>query len=479
MDWINSAQEYLPYYRHEIIYFSYAILVAGVLQTLFYLVQIPLAALELGNLKLKDQEQFKWALVTSDVTIPISILIPAYNEELSIVNTVRATMATEYPDFEVIVINDGSIDKTLKALIQEYDLQKSSRFYEEILEHNPIKGTYQSAGYPNLIVIDKENGGKSDALNAGLNIARNDIFCTLDADSLLDQAALLETIYPFIEYPDHVVATGGTVRIINGCKLEHGVIRNVGLPKNIIALFQIVEYIRAFLIGRLAFSKLKIVTIISGAFAVFKRDIAIKTGGFSKNTIGEDYELVTKFHKYCVKNKPEYIMKFVPEPVCWTEVPEDLKTLKRQRVRWQQGALQVFFKHREAFMNPAYKRFGLIAMPILFLFDIVGPIMELMGLILLPIFFMLGALNYEFMLAFLCLFFIFGVFISVMSLVLEEMSLKRYTKPRDLLILGLCAVIENFGYRQLNTLWRIMGWFRFLFGRNTWGKMRRVGANKS
>ena len=475
MQWLDIAKEFVGMFRQEIIYLSYTILLFGLFQNFIYLLQLPLAMSELINIKLQQRDQHSWWLMTSDIALPISIIIPAYNEQMTIVETVSSTIAIQYPAFEVIVVNDGSKDDTVKTLIEKFDLRISERFYENQLKHKKVKAIYNSPIYPNLIVVDKENGGRSDALNAGIDIARNPVFCTLDADSILDPSALLETIQPFIENPDKMVATGGTVRIVNGCQVENGTIIKVQLSNKILVLLQIVEYIRAFLMGRLAYSRLGIVTIISGAFAVFKRDIAVAAGGFTHNTMGEDLELVIKIHKYCCRHKIKYQMRFVPEPVCWTEAPESMEVLKKQRIRWQQGGLEVFFRHRDMLFNPKYGRIGMLAYPLMLVFDVIGPLAELLSYILFPIFYMLGALNLKFMIAFLAMFFVFGIFISVMSLVLEEMSLKRFNSVKELIILGFTAIIENFGYRQYNNIWRIIGWWRFIRKKQHWGDMKRIG----
>lgn len=475
MEWLDPARTFVSQYQTEVIYFSYAILALGVFQNLIYILQLPLAAMELLRMKLRQQDEHTWWLVTSDITLPISILIPAYNESVTINTTVMATLGTQYPSFEVVVVNDGSKDDTLEVLIDQYQLKKTERFFENNLVHKEIKGIYTSSIYPNLVVVDKENGGRSDALNAAIDVSRNPLFCTLDADSLLDPSALLKTVQPFIDEPDKVVATGGTVRILNGCKMENGVITDIGLPTKILPLFQVVEYMRAFLMGRLAWSRLGIITILSGAFSVFRRDIVIEVGGFDTKTIGEDFELVMKVHKHCRREKRDYEMRFVPEPVCWTEVPETMDVLSSQRIRWQQGALEVFFRHKTMLLNRRYGRIGMIAYPIIFIIDVLGPLMEVIGLILMPIFYLLGALNVEIIIAFICLFFVFGVFISTMSLVLEEISLKRFSHAKDLMKLGFVAVIENFGYRQYNNVWRIIGWWRFLRKKQVWGTMTRVG----
>lgn len=467
-------------FQNILIEISCFIIVIGILQNLIYLLQIPLAFIELRRLRQRDNKEHSRWLVTSAITMPISILVPAYNEEVSIVENVSAILTMQYPEYEVIVINDGSKDQTLQKLIDAFGLIPSKKTYEQIVPHKKIKNVYVSQFNPDLIVIDKDNGGgKADATNAGISVSRYPIFCTVDADSLLEPSALLKTIQPFIDDPERVVAVGGTVRIINGCRVENGEIKEIKLSKKLLPLFQTLEYIRAFLMGRLAFCRLKIVTIISGAFGVFKKDAVLKVGGYSIDSIGEDYELVLKLHKYFLKNKEDYEVKFIPEPVCWTEVPESLKSLRSQRIRWQQGALEGFFKHIEMFMNPKYGRIGMLGFLLSFIFDILGPLAELFGYVLIiPLLFM-GKIGLLLTIDFFIVFFVFGVFISVMSLILEEISLKRFKTAEDLLTLGLIAIAENFGYRVLNNIWRIMGCVRFLRRDRSWGEMVRVGHEKT
>lgn len=467
--------DFLLQFHDEILAFSYLVLGFGIFQNLIYLLQLPLAALELHKINLRKKEDNRWNFIKSEIALPISIIIPAYNEELTICETVLSALSTQYPFFELIIVNDGSNDATLAVLMKKFSLKQTDRFYESQLAHREIKATYTSFLYPNLLVVDKVNGGKSDAVNAGIDISRNPLFCTVDADSLLDPSALLASVQPFIEEPEKMMASGGTVRIINGSIVEDGAITKLGLPKKILPLLQVIEYVRAFLMGRIAWSNIKIVTIISGAFAIFKRDIAIAVGGFNTKTIGEDFELVIKIHRHCCENKIDYEMRFVPEPVCWTEAPENLRTLKKQRVRWQQGALEVLFNNVRMLFNPKYGRIGMLAFPLMFAVDVLGPILEFTSYILFPIFYFCGILNIEFMLIFFSLFFVFGIFISVMSLALEEMSLRRFSHVKDLAIMGFIAIIENFGYRQLNSLWRIIGWWRFITKRQDWGEMIRAG----
>ena len=476
---IDIIRDVLLQFYDQIIYFSFLALGLGLFQNIIYFAQIPLALLELQKIRLRKKEDNSWSMIKSDIVLPISIIIPAHNEELTVCENVMSLLSTQYPAFEVIAVNDGSADNTLKVLIDKFELYKSNRFYEDKLAHKNIRGIYASSLYPKLIVIDKENGGRADAVNAGINLARNPLFCTIDADSILDPAALLSSVQPFIEEPERMMATGGTVRIINGSVTEEGIIKKVQLSTKILPLFQVIEYIRAFLMGRLAWSRMGMVTIISGAFGIFKRDIVVDIGGFNTKAMGEDFEMVVKIHRYCCESKIDYELRFVPEPVCWTEVPEDMASLKSQRVRWQQGALEVLFGNICMLGNPTYGRIGVLAFPQMFIIDAIGPIVEFLSYLLLPFFYFTGLLNVEFLIVFLSMFFVFGIFLSVMSLVLEEMSLRRFMSTKDLFIMGFVAIAENFGYRQLNSWWRIVGWWRFITRCKIWGDMVRVGSSES
>ncbi|MEL0439088.1 glycosyltransferase family 2 protein [Phycobacter sp. K97] len=458
--------------------FSYFVLAVGLAQNLVYTLQLPFAALALRDMRRQDRVARAWWLSRSEVALPVSILIPAYNEELTICASVRTTLALEYPVFEAIVINDGSTDATLEKLIEEFDLKAVQVPYEYQVPCHEIRKTYKSEHYPNLTVIDKCNGGaKSDALNAGLNIARYPTFCTLDADSILEPSALLGAVQPFVDDPERMIAAGGVVRIINGCTVENGVVSKVAMPSKLLVRFQIAEYIRAFLMGRLAYSQLGILTIISGAFALIQRENAIAVGGFCTTNMGEDYDLILRMHRRLRSEGRDYRMEFIPEPVCWTEAPETLKVLKNQRVRWQQGALEGFFSNLSMFANPRYGRIGMLAFPLSFLFDVLGPLAEMSGWVLIPLLYAVGIVELDVLLAFAAMFMVFGVFISMISLLLEEFSLRRFERVGDLCSLAMVAVLENFGYRQLNSFWRVVGWWRFLRGGKSWGNMARIGAN--
>jgi cellulose synthase/poly-beta-1,6-N-acetylglucosamine synthase-like glycosyltransferase len=454
------------------------VIATGFLQNAIAIIQLALATRELATHKPERRLGLLWRRY-AELSPPIALLVPAFNEEVSIVESLRSMLALNYPHFEIVAINDGSKDGTLEAMIEGFELVPVVRTFDETVRHKPIRGLYGSPRLPRLLVVDKENGGKSDALNAGINLSRAPIFCAIDADSILESDALLRAVRPFIEEPVRTVAVGGTIRIANGCRIENGRVVRIGLPRNLLALFQTVEYLRAFLMARLAWSRVKTLTIISGAFGLFRRQIAVAVGGYSHDTVGEDFELIVKIHRHMRDRGEDYAVTFIPEPVCWTEAPESLTVLGRQRSRWQRGALETFVRHRDMLFRKRYGRIGWVGLPHVLVVDVLGPPIEVMGYVLIPLLWLLGLLAVDYLLAFLALTFVYGVFVSVGSLILEEIELRRFPKARDITVLTLAAIFENFGYRQINNLWRLRGHWQFLRGKQGWGTMTRVGFRKA
>ena len=451
------------------------VIATGLLQNGIYLIQLGLAAAALIETPPAASGGLLWRRY-SDAAPPIALLAPAYNEAMTIAESVRSLLSLHYPSFEVIVVNDGSRDETLQVLIDMFELRPIQRHYELAIDHAPIRGVYGARHQPRLIVVDKENGGKADALNAGINVSRAPIFCSMDADSLLEPDALLRAVRPFVEDPERTVAVGGTVRIANGCTISHGRVVEVRPPRNLLALLQTVEYLRAFLMARLAWSRINALTIISGAFGLFRRARVIEAGGYTHGTVGEDMELVVKLHRLMRDKGLPYRIAFVPEPVCWTEAPEDLRVLGRQRARWHRGALETFERHSDVLIKPRYGRLAVVGFGYILLVDVLGPIVELLGYLLIPMFWAAGVLSTEYLLAFLAVSFAFGVVISVGALALEESELRRFPRARDLVLLTAVAVLENFGYRQLNNLWRLRGVWQYLRRSQSWGTMTRKGC---
>jgi cellulose synthase/poly-beta-1,6-N-acetylglucosamine synthase-like glycosyltransferase len=450
------------------------VIATGLLQTFFYIVQLAFAGHALGRRPPIAKASILWRRY-ADEAPGIALLAPAFNEELTIVESVNSLLALHYPDFEVIVINDGSKDSTLATVIGHFGLERVERYHDLAVKHQPIRGIYATPRLPRLLVVDKENGGKSDALNAGINVARSSLFCSMDADSLLESDALLRAVRPFVEEPRKTLAVGGTIRIANGSRIEAGQVVDMKLPRNFLALVQIVEYLRAFLMARLALSSMQALTVISGAFGIFQREAALKVGGYSHGTVGEDMELVIKLHRLYRERKEPYRIDFIPEPVCWTEVPESLTVLGRQRARWQRGALETFFRHKKMLFNPRYGRVGFLGFGHILVVDVLGPLVEVFGYFLVPLLWGLGLLSVDYLLAFLAVTFTLGIFVSASTLILEEVELRRFPRARDLAILTAIAVAENFGYRQLANFWRIRGWWQFLNKQQGWGTMTRKG----
>jgi len=409
----------------------------------------------------------------------ISLLVPAYNEEATIIASIRSMFQLTYSDFEIVVINDGSRDNTLEVLKREFALLPFPEAARDGLVTKPVRGTYRSMKYPNLRVIDKENGGKADSLNAGINAARHGLFCGVDADSILSRNSLQRVAKPFLTHPD-MVATGGTVRVANGCEVTDGFLTKVGLPTNIWALFQVVEYLRAFLFGRLGWSKINAMLIISGAFGLFRTDVVTAVGGYRADTIGEDMELVMRIHRMLRQQGKTYRIEFVPEPVCWTEAPEDWKTLKNQRVRWQRGLSESLASNWGLMFSRKGGPPGWLAFPFMLLFEWLGPLMELGGYLFMIYAYAFGLISWSAFAVFLFMAIGLGILLSASGLLLEEMSFHMYPKFSQLAVLSLIVVLENFGYRQLNSWWRLLGLYRWATQREaSWGDMKRKGVGQA
>jgi cellulose synthase/poly-beta-1,6-N-acetylglucosamine synthase-like glycosyltransferase len=413
----------------------------------------------------------------STVHLPISLVVPAYNESKSIVTSIKALLQLEYPDFEVVVVNDGSKDDTLAKLIQAFQLYPYPEAYRNQVPCRPVKATYRSRRYRNLRVVDKENGGsKADASNAGINVCRYPLVAVVDADGVLQRDSLTRAVRPFIARPD-TVAAGGAVRIANGCRLRDGFLEEVGLPRNPLALVQVIEYLRAFLFGRMGWEPIGAVLIVSGAFGVFRRTTLIEVGGFDPKAVGEDMELIVRIHRKMKQAGRRYHIGFIPDPVCWTDAPESLKDLGSQRTRWHHGLAQALMLNRWLLMNPRGGTVSWLAIPFYVLFELLGPVLEAIGLVFFVTAAALGAIAWAEAAAFMALSLSLGMMLSVSAIMLEEFSFPVYRKPRELALLYAAALLENFGYRQLTVWWRLKGFFRWATGRrHTWETITRSAS---
>lgn len=450
---------------------------------LFYFIAVNINYFMLNVLSYATMRRYLDAQVLGDLPQaynnfkpPISILAPAYNEASTIAASVRSLLQLTYHEYEVIVINDGSKDETLAVLQREFGLVPFPEAYWSRLPTRQVRGVWRSARHPNLRVIDKENGGKADALNAGINAARHQLFCAVDADSILQRDSLQLIAQPFVE-DAHTIAAGGTVRVVNGCRAAGGVLTSVELPHKLLSRLQIVEYLRAFLFGRLGWSPLNAMLVISGAFGLFRRSSVIEVDGYRSDTVGEDMELVMRLHRWYRRRRLRYRIVFVPNPVCWTEVPETFRILKNQRVRWQRGLSESLMMNLGLLFSRHGGWVGWLAFPATLLFEWFGPVIELTGYVFMITGFWLNMISLPVFLAFALAAIVLGILLSVSALLLEEMSFHLYPQPRQIVTLFLLAIAENFGYRQLTLLWRVSGLLHWLFGvKAQWGTMTRTAS---
>ena len=412
-------------------------------------------------------------------TPPISIIAPAYNEEATILSSIQSLLSLNYPEFEVIVVNDGSRDQTLSLLIEQFHLFHVEPIFKVQLQTQEVKAVYRSTLFRNLTIVDKHNGGKADSLNCGLNVAKYPLFCGIDADTLILPDALLELARPFIQDPVKTVVSGGTIRIANDCEIKEGQVTAVKLPSNIWANFQLVEYLRAFLFGRIGWNVIGGTLIISGAFGLFRRDIVISVGGYAEDTVGEDMELIVRIHRKMREQRRPYQIRFIWESVCYTEVPETGEVLSRQRDRWQRGLIDSLWRHRRMFLNPKYGVIGMVSFPFFLFFELLGPLIELAGLLMISVSYLAGYLDVGFMLLFIGVSMMFGSMISIGTLVLEELTFGLYPGWRNLAKLVSYALLENLGYRQMTLVWRLKGVWNALRGDRRWGNMVRKGFSSS
>jgi cellulose synthase/poly-beta-1,6-N-acetylglucosamine synthase-like glycosyltransferase len=426
-----------------------------------------------------ESHRLHW-IADTPLAPPITLIAPAHNEERSIRVAVRNLLELDYPQLEIIVVNDGSADRTLAEIREEFQLRPVRAVYIPELQSAPVRGRYRSGVDSRLLVVDKEPGGsKADAVNAGLNAATSPYVCVVDADSMLERDALLRIMLPILADPKRVVAVGGIIRVLNGSEIENGHLRRVRLSRKSIEVLQVIEYLRAFLIGREAWGQGNMLMIISGAFGVFRTDLVRAIGGYRPNAIGEDLDLVARLHRHLRDKKADYHIHFVPDPMCWTEVPWDLKSLGRQRARWHKGLLDALLLTQGMLFRPRYGRIGFFALPYLWLFEFAAPIIEILGIITIVAAALLGVLSRGFFLQFLVFGYAFATVISIGSVLQEELTYKRYSDWQDVVRLVSYCFLEHFPYRQMHMFWRLQGIWQYLRGDLAWAPLKRKGLQSA
>jgi cellulose synthase/poly-beta-1,6-N-acetylglucosamine synthase-like glycosyltransferase len=414
----------------------------------------------------------------SPFTPPITVVVPAHNEEMFIIDSVRALLALDYPSLELVVVNDGSGDNTLGELKRAFQLRTARILFIPEIPSAPVREIYTSAIEPRLIVIDKDSAGsKADAVNAGLNVATSPYVCVVDADSILERDALLRIMAGVLTDTQGIAAAGGIVRVLNGCEVFHGELRQVGLPRRSLEIMQVIEYLRAFLIGREAWAQFNALPIISGAFGIFRTDLVRQVKGFRPHAVGEDFDLVVRLHRLLMEQGKDYQIIFVPDPTCWTEVPADFRSLARQRARWHKGLIDTLWPNRDMLFRPRYGRIGCLILPYMWLFEFFAPLVELVGYSTMILAAVLGLLGRQFFLLFLIFAYAFATLISIGSVLLEEMTYRRYSDWREVARLLLYCLLEHFPYRQMTLIWRLQGIWQYLRGDLKWREMKRTSVS--
>ncbi len=448
----------------------------------FYIVLALFSAIAMRYYLRKNSYVDFEVILSSPITPSVSVIAPCYNESRSIVENIRSLLSIHYNNFDVIIVNDGSSDDSLQKMIEAYSLIKVDFAFEQYIATQEVRGIYKSLNksYSKLIVVDKVNGGKADALNAGINISNKSYFAAIDVDSIIEEDALLRMIKPFLEESNGVrtIATGGVIRVANSCVIENGKILEVKVPEKFLSRVQVLEYTRSFLMGRMAWSKLNGLLLISGAFGIFDREIVLKSGGYNKKTVGEDMELVFRMRRYMIEHKLLHRVVYIPDPLCWTEVPSDLKTFGKQRNRWTRGLIETLKLHKKIAFNPKYGKMGTLGYPFWFFFEWLAPFVEVIGIIYFIIIAILGLVNWVYFAILLAFVYFFAVSFSFWAILYEESSFPRYKRKRDMIKLMITSLFEPFLYHPLTVFYALKGNFDAIRGKKGWGKMERKGFEK-
>ncbi|MCF6407008.1 glycosyltransferase [Chitinophaga filiformis] len=441
-------------------------------------------------------------MLQSPIAPGISIIAPAYNEGVTIIQNVRSLLTLNYPRYEVIIVNDGSTDDTLEKLIREFQLQVVDFAYNERIKSQPVKRLFKSSNsaYEKLVVIDKVNGkSKADASNAGINAAAYDYFLCTDVDCIIEKDTLLRMIKPFmdeehnkikeigepcpecgyvhmVEDSIRVIATGATLRLANSCEVDEGVITRVRPPDKWLPRFQEMEYLRAYVLGKMGWSVINCVPNVSGGLGLFDKEIAIKAGGYDSKSFAEDMDIVTRMCTYMIDNKLKYAIRYIPTTQCWTEGPPTMKVFSRQRTRWGRGLAEIITIHRKVIFNPHYKRLGMIVLPYNLLFEFLAPIIEITGIFYYIYQIVTGSINWHNALILLAFVYFYSVMITTLAILWDQITYKHYKTWKEVIGLALMAFLEPFVYHPLIVFFALRGYFHFITGRkHSWGNMQRQG----
>lgn len=465
--------EYIfPVIDKLVLIYSVALIVSYILMTL-------ISVYALVKYKFQNRSTDYNTILYADSLEPsISVIASSYNESLMIVDCVRSLLALRYNNYDVIVVNDGSTDDSFEKACKEFEMEKVEYFIHYYIPTKPVRGVYRSKNkaYPNLIFIDKENGGKADAMNAGINIATKLHIVCVDVDSVIAIDGLLKLVKPIIESKNKtVVSVGGVVHVANGCRFDNGVLLEKSVPPNFNVRMQIIEYLRSFLIGRMAWGEINGLMLVSGALGIFLKEHVMAVGGYRASTIGEDMELIVRMRRYLYDHNIPHAVKYIPEPLLWTEVPPNKKILGRQRTRWTRGLMDTLKIHRKLMFNPKYGVLGMVSYPYFFFFEWLAPLIEILGMVYLAVLIALGAIQWKIYITLFLFMYLFGVSFSFLAIFFGEMTYAVYKKKSDLLKLFFTSLLEVFLYHPLILYWSLKGNYMYFRGKNQWGVMSREG----
>ncbi len=470
-----------PFIHSVIAVFNMSILLFAIVIISSYFILAVISVIALSK-HLKENVFVNYKVIlSSDLAPHLSLIAPAYNEVSTIEENVRSLLSLNYNNYEVIIVNDGSRDNSLEVLTSSFDLEQVQFDYHAQIKSKTVRAVFKSKNpaYKKLIVVDKVNGGKADALNVGINISQYSYIVCIDVDCILDKDALLVLAKPYLERSDaHIIATGGSIRIANSCIIKGGRLKEINAPARMLPRIQVIEYLRAFLLGRMAWSKLDGLLIISGAFGMFDKAIAVKVGGYNCKTVGEDMELIVRMRRYMIETKQKYAVSYIPNPLCWTEAPETFGVLLRQRSRWTRGTMETLWIHRKMLLNPKYKILGLVSVPYWLLFEYLAPIIELGGLIITLFLAVSGILSWKLFFVLFLFVYVFAVTFSIFALLTEEYTYHQYPKFADFNKLLLAAIAEPLYFHPFLVYAALRGNWEEIRGKKGWGEMTRTGFNK-
>lgn len=470
--------DYLVYtYQYLIFFYALSITVA-------YITLAILGFYNIRRTKLRYTEREEELLLQQADRIPgISVVAPAFNEEVVIIDNVNSFLNLKYPNYEVVIVNDGSKDRTLELLVKNFSLIEVPFPYVEKIRCKPVRGIYKSklAKYKNLTIVDKENGGtKADAMNAGINVATYDYIINTDIDCTLDSDTLKKVILPVLDSKIKVIAVGATMRMSNGCEVQNGVITRVRPPKGFIPTFQETEYLRSYLVAKMGWSVINAIPNVSGGFGLFDKKVVINAGGFDPHSHAEDMDMTIRIAAHMRSQREKYRIVQIPDTCCWTEGPATLRVLQRQRTRWGRGLLQIFVTHRRLLFNRKYGRIGLLNLPYALFYEFLAPIIEVTGLIFMIYLLFTKQINFSTFWLMLLFVFLTGITISLVTIGLDLRVKKLYRTFREYFKLILFSSFESFVYHPFIVIFTLKGYWQYLTSKDLkWGTMTRQGFAKN